>query len=145
MGRFDFQYDDALVNQLFRLGNVDQIATQILEETAPILERYIKAECRNHRRTGELEDSVNKSKSFKNARGYFITVRPTGYSKKYKTVNGRTGTRKEKVRNMEIMAHIEYGTSNQEATPVMTKGLKDAEPEVRAKMQEMYNRMVNGT
>lgn len=144
LGKFDFNIDDEITRQIMRLENIDEIAPKILNETVPILETNIKKECAKHRRTGELESSVKKSSSRKVKDGYIVVVRPTGKSKLYKTVKGATGTRKEPVRNMEIMAHVEYGTKDIKPIPVMTKGLKESEQPVKERMQQLYNEYVGG-
>ena len=74
--------------------------------------------------------SIKKTKAGKASKGgYFASVRPTG-------------TDKKGVRNMDKMVYLEYGTSKQDATPVLTKALKDSESAVYDKMQEVFNREV---
>lgn len=144
MGKFDFNFDADLTRQILALSNVDEIAPKILDEVAPILEKNIKKECRKHKRTGEMENSVKKTKAKKNKQGFCVVVRPTGNSKLYKTEKEGTKRRKVPVRNMEIMAHMEYGTKNQSPTPIMTKGMRDSEAEVKQVMQDAFNRLVGG-
>jgi hypothetical protein len=74
-------------------------------------------------------NSVKKTKAGKNKYGYFATVRPTGVDEKG-------------VRNMEKLAHAEYGTSKQVPTPILTKSIKDSETSVLNKMQEVFEREV---
>ena len=40
------------------------------------------------------------------------------------------------------MVYMEYGTSKQDPTPVLTKAIKDSESAVLNKMQEVFNREV---
>lgn len=129
MGKFDFEFDSELVRQLERLGNFDEIAPKILDETVPILEKYVKSETAKHNRTKDMLNSIKKTKANKNKYGWFVTVRPTGKDRKG-------------VRNMEKMAHAEYGTSKQPPTPILTKALNDARQEVTDKMQEIFNEVV---
>ena len=49
-----------------------------------------------------------------------------------------------RVRNMEKMVYLEYGTSKQRATPVLSKATRRAEKDVISKMQEVFNREVDG-
>jgi len=130
MGKFDFQFDQELTRQLERLGNYDNIAPLILNGAVPILKRSVKAECAKHKRTGDMIDSVKETTASKNKYGWYVVVRPTG-----KDRNG--------VRNMEKMAHAEFGTSKQPPTPILTKALNDVRDEVTEKMQELYNEVVN--
>jgi HK97 gp10 family phage protein len=129
MGKFDFNFDSDLTQQLERLENFDEIAQKVLGGATPILERHVKAETEKHKKSGDLYTSIKPSKPKKNQYGWYSTVKPTGKDKKG-------------VRNMEKMAYLEYGTSNEDAHPVLTKALKDAEPEVTEKMQEIYNEAV---
>jgi HK97 gp10 family phage protein len=129
MGKFDFQFDQELSRQLERLGNYDNIAPKILNGAVPILKRYVKAETAKHKRTGDMVESIKETTVSKNKYGWYVVVRPTGVDR-----NG--------VRNMEKMAHAEFGTSNQPPTPILTKALNDARDEVTDKMQEVFNEEV---
>lgn len=142
MGKFDFEIPQDFIKQLGRLEDVDRVAPKMLDAAAPILERHVKAECAKHKRTGTMVDSVKKTKAKSGKKGYYVTVRPTGKSTKYIDKDGKLRTRKVPVRNMEIMAHIEYGTKNQAPKPILTKAVKDATPEVLRKMQEVFEREV---
>ena len=54
-----------------------------------------------------------------------------------------TGRDEKGVRNMEKMVYMEYGTSKQEATPVLSPAVRKAEDPVTEKMQEVFNREVD--
>lgn len=129
MGKFDFEIPADFIKQLGKLADVDRIAPQMIDEAMPILEGNLKKELSKHRRTGDMINSVKKTKAGKNKYGYFAVVRPTGKDSKG-------------VRNMEKLAHAEYGTSKQSATPILTKAIKDSEPSVLAKMKEVFEREV---
>lgn len=149
MGMFDFHFDSELVRQLERLENFDEIAPRMLEEAIPILEKHVKREVAKHKDTGDLLNSIKPTTVDKNAYGWFICVRPTGYAKQtsWRYVNskkGRTAGRTYRLRNMEKLVYMEYGTSQQSATPVLTKALNDARSEVESKMQEIFNEVVDG-
>jgi HK97 gp10 family phage protein len=130
MGKFDFQFDAELTRQLERLENFDEIAPKILDGATPILEGHIKGEVSKHKKTGDMYNSIKPTKASKNEYGWFTVVRPTGKDK-----NG--------VRNMDKLAYLEYGTSKEAPTPVLTKAVKDAEPEVTEKMLELFNEAVS--
>ena len=127
MGKFDFQIDPAFLRQLGRLADVEKVAPMMIDESMPILERNLRNELSGHTRTGDMLASIKKTKAGKNKYGYFATVRPTGKDRKG-------------VRNMEKLAHAEYGTSKQAPTPILTKAIKDSETEVLNKMQEVFER-----
>lgn len=127
MGKFDFNIPDGFIRQLGRLADVDKYAPKMIDEAIPILERNVKNETSRHKRTGDMYKSIQHTKAGPTKKGgYFATVRPTGKDSKG-------------VRNMEKMVYLEYGTSEQPATPVLTKAIKDSETAVLAKMQEVFN------
>lgn len=142
MGKFDFEIPTSFLKQLGSMADVDKYATQMIDESMPILEANLKSELAKHKRTGDMLKSVKKTRSKRNKYGYFATVRPTGLSKYYINSKGERKTRKEPVRNMEILAHLEYGTKNQDPKPILTKAIKDSEKAVLDKMQEVFNREV---
>lgn len=128
MGKFDFQISPEFLKQLGRLQDVDRVAPIMIDEAMPILETNVKRELSLHKRTGDMIGSVKKTKAGPSKKGgYFAVVRPTGTDR-----NG--------VRNMEKLAHAEYGTSKQPATPILTKAINDSTPAVLEKMQEVFNR-----
>ena len=82
-----------------------------------------------------------RAKKTKNG-GYIAVVRPTGQETKYLTAKGETKERKWPVRRMEIIAHMEYGTSKQAPTPILTTALNEVKDEALAIMQETFNKEV---
>ena len=129
MGKFDFQFDTELTQKLERLANFDEIAEEMLNESVPILEREVKTECSKHARTRDMLNSIKKTKASKNKFGWFVVVRPTGKDRKG-------------VRNMEKMAHAEYGTSKQTPTPILSKAIKNSQTEINEKMKAIFKREV---
>lgn len=115
MAKFAFDYPKELQDQLKRLGNPDRVAKAMIDAATPTLVRNVKKELASHRRTGDMVNSVKQTRAskYKNGSGYYGVVRPTG-----KDRNG--------VRNMEKLAHAEYGTSHQTATPILTKALQES-------------------
>ena len=143
MGKFDFEIDQDFVKYLLELSDPDEYVPQILDSAIPILEESVKSELSKHKRTSQLINSVKKTKASKTPNGgYFVCVRPTGKSDSY--IDGKGVLRKYKVpvRNMEILAHLEYGTSKQKPTPILTKAYKDSYNEVMARMQEEFEKVV---
>ena len=143
MGKFDFEIDQDFVKKLLELSDPDEYVPQILDSAIPILEESVKSELSKHKRTSQLINSVKKTKASKSPNGgYFVCVRPTGKSESY--IDGKGVLRKYKVpvRNMEILAHLEYGTSKQKPTPILTKAYKDSYNSVMAKMQEEFGKVV---
>ena len=145
MARFDFEIPQGFIDQLGRLADVERVAPKMLNEAAPILVKAMKSELSKHNRTAEMVDAVkaDKPKLAKKHGGYFITVYPRGYSKKYIDSSGKLRKRNTKVRNMDKLISIEYGNSGQPATPVMEKITSKCENAVLEKMSEVYEREVN--
>ena len=128
MANFQFDFDE-LEKQILGLDNFDEIAPKIIEASIPVLKKNVITECQKHRRTSSMVDSVKETKSTKGKNGWFSVVRPTGKDK-----NG--------VRNMEKMAHIEYGTSKQAPTPILSVAVDKSAKPIAEIMQEVYNREV---
>lgn len=125
MFQLDTEGFDVLLNSLNRM-DVEEIAEEALEKSADLVQDAVKKETEKHRDTGAMLKSVKKTKVEKSDTGYQICVRPTG-----KDAKG--------VRNMEKFAYLEYGTSTQKATPVLTPALRKCEKEVLDQMQEVFN------
>lgn len=129
MAKFDIHGIDDFMKEISQI-DIDRIAPKMLEESVPILEKSVRAESVKHRDTGAMEESIKATGANINARGHYICVRPTGRDEKG-------------VRNMEKMVYMEYGTSKQEATPVLSLAVRKAEDPVTEKMQEVFNREVD--
>ena len=130
MARFDIEGIDDLVKELDGL-EFDRIAPKMLEEAVPILERNVKKHSEAHRDSGEMASSIKATKARAGKDGYSVAVRPTG-------------TDKKGVRNMGKLVYLEYGTSKQKATPVLTPSVRESEEPVRQKMQEVFDREAGG-
>lgn len=129
MAKFDIYGIDDFMREISQI-DIDRIAPKMLEESVPILEKSVRAESAKHRDTGAMEESIKATEANINARGHYICVRPTGRDEKG-------------VRNMEKMVYMEYGTSKQAATPVLSPAVRKAEDPVTEKMQEVFNREVD--
>lgn len=133
MANFEVTGFDDFIRQLERATDLEQIAPMMIEEALPILEtelkRTVQQEANREYATGEMAESIKPSRASRNQYGYFGVVRPTGKDKKG-------------VRNMEKLAYLHYGTSKQQARPVVAKAVFHARGKVLAKLQEVYSRMV---
>lgn len=130
MAKFDFEIPPDFFKQLGRLEDVERIAPKMIDEAIPILEQNVKREIAKHKRTGDLYKSIKTTKAKMTKKGgFYAAVRPTGSDSKG-------------VRNMEKLAYLEFGTSKQSPTPVLTKAIKDSQEPVMRKMQEVFEREV---
>lgn len=128
----EFGFDD-LAKELEQLGDIDKYAPELLAEAAPILERELKKEVSKETNRGyakgDLKKSIKPMKPGRNKYGHYIAVTATGKDRK--------GTR-----NNEKLAYLEYGTSKQEARPVIGKAVHHSEDECLQIMQEKFNEVV---
>lgn len=129
MAVFQFDYNDQLEEMIKNLDRFDEIAPKLIEASVPILKKNVIAECQKHRRTASMINSIKETKSKKGKNGWFSVVRPTGTD-----MNG--------IRNMEKMAHIEYGTSKQSATPILSVAVSKSQKPIAEVMQKIYNEEV---
>lgn len=142
MAKFSAYGTDELFREIERLGShTEEIAKKVLLAAAPTLYRNVVAECRAHRRTGTMINSIKTTRVGKQVKSgaWFIVVRPTGMATKYISTNGLIRNRKTPVRNMEIMAHMEFGTSKQPPTPVLSKAIEESADECARIMQDTFN------
>lgn len=130
MARFEYSIPDDFLKQLGKMEDIDRLAPKMIDEALPILEKNFKRELAKHKRTGDLINSVKKTKAGKSKySGYYGLVLPTGTDQ-----NG--------VRNMDKLAYMEFGTTAQPADPVITNVTNSSEAAVLSKMQEVFTREV---
>ncbi len=128
MAAFDFSFDEDFIKSLGSLAQVERYAPQMINESLPIVEKRLVANLQSHRISGDLIRSIKikKCKKIKNG-GYYGAVFPAG-----KSEDGAT--------NAEKLIDLEYGTSHQAATGVLAKAVQDSMEDVKAKMQEVFER-----
>lgn len=130
MASFSYDVPDDFIKQLGNLADIDRYAPLMIDGAIPILEQQVKVELSRHKVTGDLLKSIKTTKTKKTKAGvYSASVEPSG-------------TDRKGVRNVEKMLYLEYGTSRQPATPVLTKAVKDSEKEVLTTMQAIFDREV---
>ena len=133
MAGFSFEIPDSLTKELEKLANADEIAPKMIEAGIPIVKDELVRRAGAHRRTGAMSGSIKPTQPKRTkSGGHSAVVRPTGR-------DGR-GTR-----NMEKMMYMEYGTSHQPSTPVVTPAVAAAESGVIEAMQKVFNKEVGGS
>lgn len=131
MARFQVDGLEEIINKLEGISDYDEIAPELINNSLEPLEKEVKNRLNKHNKSGDLAKSVKKQKAQKNQYGWYGRVLPSG-----KDSNG--------VRNMEKLAYLEYGTSHQPATPVITPAVNHALSDIGEQMQEKYNEIVGG-
>ena len=125
MAKFSFEIPDSLTRQLDRLGMIDDVAPKMINAATPIVKDEIVRRSGSHKRTGAMSGSIKPTEPKRKGSGHSAVVRPTG----------RDG---KGVRNMEKMAYLEYGTSHQPSTPVITPAIEATEDQVIDTMTEVF-------
>lgn len=151
MAQLEVNFPEDFLSELLET-DFDEIAEEILTETAPVLEESMKKEVRGtiqHEGDSELVDSLtaSKPKKTKNGDAWIVNVSPKGYSstKKYTAVskNGRKTHRKYPVSNALKAIWKEYGIpGRQPPRPFLQRSTNGARGAVIRKAQEIFNRKV---
>lgn len=135
MARFEMEGIDELIKQLESMEDMSDTALKMIDAVTPVVEKNlaknIHAAANRGYATGELEKSVHSTKAKQNNHGYFAAV-------------GVIGTDSKGVRNGEKLAYLEYGTSTQDAHPVMAKTVNESEKECMETMQQVFDQEVSG-
>ncbi len=150
MAMFQMDFEEDFMNQLLST-DFGEIASAVLTEAAPILEKSMKDEAKKaiqHNGDSELVDSLkaNKPKRTKTD-AWIVNVTPKGYSKTkvFTAVNrkGQKTHRKYPVSNALKAIWKEYGIpGRQPPRPFIRSAVNRAKAAVLQKMQEVYERKV---
>jgi hypothetical protein len=105
----------------------------------------------SHTKTGDLWKSIEVFEPIKTKSGYWIvgaypSGRARGKLKKgvvYKRSKSGAISSGKALYNNDKLYFLEYGTSKQQATPVIAKANHNAESKVLEKLQESYNEAVS--
>ncbi|MBO6206849.1 MAG: hypothetical protein J6M27_15260 [Lachnospiraceae bacterium] len=140
MARMDIEFSG--ISEM--LAGAEEIAEEMLNEAAPIIEESMKKNLKKsiaHSGESELVNSVKagKAKMAKNG-ACILNVNPKGQSKTKVYKRGKKG-RKHPVNNALKAIWLEYGIPGQQAPkPWLEATTKDAEQKVLDKMQEVYDK-----
>lgn len=122
-----------LEKELKNITDVGNVALKMLEAAVPVLEENLKGEVRSNSNkgfaTGELHGSLSANKPGENDFGHYVSVTAKGVDSKG-------------VRNAEKLAYLEYGTSKQEATAVISKAVRKSEKKCHEIMQEKFEEVM---
>lgn len=115
----DIDMPPDLIRQLDALENMDEWADEILTECAEIFADNLRSNLRGHRDTGDLIDAIQVGKPENKGKIRSVTV-----------LNSKAKTRG--TRNALKLAELEYGNSDQAATPVVAPARAASEEKIRA-------------
>lgn len=134
MAKCEIQGFDEILEKLEDLGDVDEIANEILFECGNILKDDMKAAINSAAdrgySTGELAESIVPTAPKKNDIGHFVAVRPVGSDSKG-------------VSNGAKLQFLEHGTSKQQPRPTLAKVASTSEGKISQRAQEIFNKHVN--
>ena len=126
---------DEFAKELEELGDIDKYAPAMLNAAAPILEKSlrsrVKREANRGYANGDLAGSIKAKKPGKNEYGHYVMVTADGKDRKG-------------VRNNEKLAYLNYGTTKQEARPVISGAITDAEGDCLEAMQRKFDEVTSG-
>lgn len=126
---------DELEKELEQLGDIDDIAPAMLEAAAPILKEELQSQVQQAAdkgyAQGDLAGSIKANKPGENHLWHYVSVTAKGKDRKG-------------IRNNEKLAYLNYGTSKQNARPVISKAMKNSEKKCLDAMQDIFNEVTGG-
>ncbi|MBR6619393.1 MAG: HK97 gp10 family phage protein [Clostridia bacterium] len=132
MALLDFELPPELIRQLDKMADTEQWMPEVLNEVAPKFADKIKQNLSAHKDTGDLINSIAPQKPKKGKDGYSVSV----YNPKAPSENG--------TRNALKLAELEFGNSNQAATPVVAPAREACAAEVEGIMKETFMKGMSG-
>lgn len=129
MAKFQITGFSEIEKSLNEIGKFDEYAPDILNGSMEPLLKNLKKRVGAHKKNGALVNSISTSKAKKNKYGWYAAITAKGVDE-----NG--------TRNAAKLAYLEYGTSHQDAKPVITPAVNESAKEVNEKMQEIFNEKV---
>jgi HK97 gp10 family phage protein len=137
---------DDFIGNIARMGDsFDEIAEEILDAGIVPLAMEIRKNLSRHKRTGELLKAL-KVKSSRKYQGVWrktLTFDGSVKGKSYNRVKRSGKVVQEEYRNFQKALALEYGTSNQPATPVIRPAVLASEKKVSDNMQQALNQEVD--
>jgi HK97 gp10 family phage protein len=152
VGYFVSEFPEDLFKQLNRLENSDEICRKMLRESVPILAKSLSNTIKaTHVDTGDLYRSIEVFEPRKTSEGiWVVSAGPSGKANKLKKSgkvhkSSKSGRKSSGTAlwNSDKLFYLEYGTSKQAPSPIMTKATNDAEQAVIETLQEVFNREVD--
>lgn len=152
MGYFVSEFSEDLLKQLNRLENNDEICRIMLRESIPILAKSLSNTIKaTHVDTGDLYRSIEAFEPRKTSEGvWIVSAGPSGKARKLKKAGSvykksKSGRKSSGTAlwNSDKLFYLEYGTSKQAPSPIMTKATNDAEQAVIESLQEVFDREVD--
>lgn len=139
------QMPDDIIANFRKLGDkiVNEVAPKMAQGGAEVLAEAIRVNTEKHNRTGDLAQSVTVGKPKKDKNGVWrCSVYFKGKSKNVQGDDGAIRTRKTPVTNSSIAMHLEYGTSEQPATPIVRNALESSKSKIEGRIRYEFKREV---
>lgn len=145
MASFDIDFPDDFMSDLLET-DFDEMAEEMLLETAPLLEKALTASARRvveHEGDSEMVNSIKAAKPKKTKTdAWIVNVGPRGKSRE-KHYYHQVSRRKYPVSNALKAIWKEYGIAGQQAPrPFITTAVNSARKSIMDRIQEVYNRKV---
>ncbi|MDD3369401.1 MAG: hypothetical protein PHP50_11055 [Lachnospiraceae bacterium] len=146
MAKLEMDFPDDLLGGLLSV-NTEEMCKQMVDEATPIMVESMKKEMQNvigHEGDSELVNSVKSTKAKVTKNDAILSfVGPKGKSSHYYYQNGKK-QRKYVVTNALKAIWLNYGRNGQTAKPFLVKATNNASEQVKAKMQQVYDRITGG-
>lgn len=135
MAVFNFDVSQ-LSKKLNDIINADEVSDELLNVGAKELEKYVVGAASSHIESGDMVASIGISKVSRKKEVPYISVRPTG-------------TDSDGKRNMEKLAHLEYGYTKkdgkmQSPRPILVPAINASEKSVENAMLKKFEELVGG-
>lgn len=141
MAQLNMEIPREIMRDFQRLASDNGILKEAVDAGLDIMYESISNATSDHVQTGELKNSIRKSKATENRFGYIIG-RIVFYGKSQTRINrkGEREERKVKIPNHQKALWIEYGAGEMPARPFVTPAIKKAEFKIRDAMQKVIDR-----
>lgn len=136
MAKLILQPLDPLLKKLEQLGRLDDVAPKMVDAMTHMVMLTLRAQLQQHRQSGQLENSIKQVKAKKSKTGAFVgSVRAFGYDKYSKPLppDYPKGTP-----NAIKLAALEFGNSDQAATPVVKIAIEKSKKDALEYAQIIY-------
>lgn len=125
-----------MIKQIETFSDKDDVYQEMVSAGQEIMKSAIQNGASKHRKTGHMASSVYAPKPYKDKNGNWTgRVKFEGTDGVYKTKAGK----KYDMTNWLKAFRLEYGTSDQPATPFVRPAIVESEEKINQKMKEIFD------